>query len=101
MAFKKSSMKSPEEHGEGKRPARGGKEERREGGFADGEFGRGSTPYMKSHSAKPASLASHGATAGRGGSGVIGRGDDFKSHAPDLEHPDSHAAFERLGVAEE
>ena len=93
-----AKLKSPEESGEGSRPQRGGKEVRREGGFEDGQYGRGSTPYKRSHSAKPASLSEHEATSGRGGSGIIGGGDDFKGHKSDIEHPDSHAAFEDLGT---
>jgi hypothetical protein len=99
MAFKKGSLKSPEESGEGSRPQRGGKEGRREGGFEDGEHGRGSTPYMKGkHGGKQGTLAEHFATSGRGGSGIIGGADDFKGHKSDIEHPDSHAAFEELGT---
>lgn len=92
------SLKSPEEMGEGSRPARGGKESREEGGFMDGEYGRGSTPYLKSkHGGVEGSIARHGATTGRGGSGIIGKGDSFKGHAEDLEHPQSHREFEMLG----
>lgn len=101
MAFKKSRMESPEEGRESRRPARGGKSERREGGFEDGSHGRGPTPYKKSHSAKPASLDAHAASSGRGGGGIIGKADDFKGHTEDVDHPGSHAEFERLGVAEE
>jgi hypothetical protein len=72
----------------------------REEGFEEGEHGRGPTPYRKSHSAKPASLASHAATAGRGGRGVIGGADGNKGTRSDISHPDSHAAFEQLGVGE-
>jgi hypothetical protein len=99
MAFKKGSLTSPEEHGEGSRPQRGGKEMRREGGFSDGEYGRGSTPYLKGkHGGKQGTLAQHEATAGRGGSGIIGGGDSFKGHKEDIEHPASHADFEELGT---
>lgn len=90
-------LKSPEESGEGKRPARGGKTVRQEGGFVDGEYGRGSTPYRTSHSASPGTLRQHDGTSGRGGSGIIGKGDGFKNHAEDLEHPLSHKDFEELG----
>lgn len=95
----RKNLESPEERSAGKRPERGGASTRQEGGFADGEFGRGSTPYKRSHSAKPngLSIADHEATSGRGGSGVFGKGDGFKGHAPDLEHPMSHAEFESLG----
>ena len=104
MAFKQGSKESPEEYGEGKRPARGGKMERQEGGFEDGEYGRGSTPYNRAkHSPHPGGhpLSAHVATAGRGGSGIIGRADDFKGHSSDLEHPASHAEFEALGTEDD
>lgn len=90
--------KSPEEGITEKRPTRGGKATREEGGFAEGEFGRGPTPYKKSHSAAPASLEDHEGTSGRGGPGVAGKGDGFKNRAEDLEHPQSHAEFEQLGA---
>ena len=94
----KSHMKSPEESGEGKRPPRGEKAKEFDGGgFTEGTHGRGSTPYMKSHSAKPGTMDQHAATAGRGGSGIIGGADDFHGHKQDIEHPDSHSAFEELG----
>lgn len=102
MAFKKTRMKSPEESGEGKRPARTGKGKDFDGGgFTEGTHGRGPTPYAKSHSAKPASLNSHSASSGRGGAGTFGKTDGFKGHAKDLEHPASHAEFETLGRTEE
>jgi hypothetical protein len=89
---------SPEEMGEGTRPARGGKGVREEGGFAEGTFGRGPTPYLKSkHGGVEGKIAPHLATAGRGGSGIIGKGDSFKGHSEDLEHPQSHSEFEQLG----
>jgi hypothetical protein len=92
------NLESPEEMGEGTRPARGGKESREEGGFMDGEFGRGSTPYSKSkHGGVEGKLGAHHATAGRGGSGIIGKGDGFKGHSEDIEHPQSHREFEMLG----
>jgi hypothetical protein len=90
------NLQSPEEMGEGKRPARGG--DREEGGFSEGTFGRGPTPYLKSkHGGVEGSIAKHSATSGRGGSGIIGKGDSFKGHAEDLEHPQSHKEFEMLG----
>lgn len=97
------NLESPEESGEGPRPTRGGHESRHEGGFEEGEHGRGPTPYKRSHSAKPNghSMAAHAATAGRGGSGIFGGGDSFKGHKQDLEHPQSHADFEALGTAEQ
>ena len=92
------NLESPEEMGEGTRPARGGKQSREEGGFMDGEHGRGSTPYLKSkHGGTEGSIAKHAATAGRGGSGIIGKGDSFKGHSEDIEHPQSHREFEQLG----
>ena len=93
-------LESPEEHGEGKRPERGGESAREEGGFAEGEYGRGSTPYRRHHSGKHVdgqSMEAHTATSGRGGSGIIGGGDGFKGHKEDLEHPLSHEDFEGLG----
>jgi hypothetical protein len=91
-------LESPEEMGEGTRPARGGREARQEGGFEDGEMGRGSTPYLKSkHGGTEGSIAKHSATSGRGGSGIIGKGDSFKGHSEDIEHPQSHSEFEQLG----
>lgn len=89
---------SPEESGEGSRPQRGGMRE--EGGFAEGTHGRGPTPYKKSHSSKPNghSLEAHLATSGRGGSGIIGGADGNKGPKQDIEHPQSHADFENLGV---
>ena len=94
-----AAKKSPEESGEGKRPERTGKSREFDGGgFLEGDHGRGSTPYTKKHSAKPASLAAHAATSGRGGSGIVGGADDFKGHKSDIEHPGSHAEFEELGA---
>ena len=95
------NLESPEEHGEGPRPPRGGSRE--EGGFAEGEAGRGPTPYKRSHSPKPNghSLEAHMATAGRGGSGIIGGADGNKGTKADLEHPQSHGDFEALGTQQE
>jgi hypothetical protein len=98
--FKSGAYKAPEESSEGKRPPRGGKALREEGGFSDGEFGRGSTPYSRRHSGKHANgqpLSAHTATSGRGGGGAIGKGDAFKAHSEDLEHPGTHAEFEAMG----
>lgn len=96
-----ASLKSPEETGEGPRPARGGSRE--EGGFEEGTHGRGPTPYKRSHSPKPNghSLDAHAATAGRGGSGIIGGADGNKGTKADIAHPQSHGDFEALGTAEE
>ena len=92
---------SPEEHGEGHpRPPRGGKAAREEGGFEEGTFGRGPTPYTKSHSPKANghSISTHMSDSGRGGSGIIGKGDSFKGHSQDICHPESHGEFEGLGA---
>jgi len=67
-------------------------------GFSEGEHGRGPTPYKKSHSAKPGSMAAHSATSGRGDSGVFGGRDGNKGSMQDYEHPQSHAEFESLGA---
>jgi hypothetical protein len=96
----KRGLTSPEEHGSGKRPPRGGGGARHEGGFAEGQGGRGPNPYKKAHSGKHAGgqpLSVHEATAGRGGGGMIGKGDMHKDHSADVEHPGSHAEFEALG----
>ncbi len=93
-------LSSPEEFGEGTRPPRGGREARHEGGFAEGEHGRGPNPYRRGHSGPHVngqSLDVHGGTSGRGGSGIIGKGDGHKGHSEDIEHPSSHEEFEALG----
>lgn len=59
--------------------------------------GHGPNPYKKSHSVKPASMASHAANSGRGGKGVFGGADGNKGPRSDISHPESHAAFEELG----
>lgn len=64
---------------------------------SNGANGRGPTPYKKSQSASPASLARHSATSGRGARGVFGGADQNKTAGADVSHPDSHAEFERLG----
>lgn len=92
---------SPEEHGEGHpRPPRGGSGKWDGGGFREGEGGRGPTPYTKSDSPKPGghSISTHMSDSGRGGSGIIGKGDSFKGHSQDIEHPCSHGDFEKLGA---
>lgn len=96
------SKEAPEEHGEGRRPKRGGAGP--EGGFSEGTHGRGPTPYKRGQSHRSGagmSLDAYEGTAGRGGSGIFGKSDDFKQHAKDFEHPQSHAEFERLGHEEE
>jgi hypothetical protein len=102
MAMHGDRKESPEEHARSESVKRGGKAERAEGGFSEGTHGRGPTPYMRNeHSSKPSghSLAAHSAESGRGGSGRIGKGDDFKGHSEDVEHPQSHSAFEALGTS--
>lgn len=89
-------LKSKHEVRDGKAASRGGAAERHEGGFAEGEFGRGPTPYKKSHSAAPGTLAQHAATSGRGAGGHYGKEGNM-GHAEDLCHPESHAEFEELG----
>lgn len=93
-------LESPEEEQResGDRPARAPKA--MEGGFKEGEHGRGPTPFMKSHSAKPAgySIEAHMGDSGRGGSGILGGGDSFKGSKGDVSHPASHAEFEALGT---
>lgn len=96
-----SRKEGPEEHERSEKVERGGKASRAEGGFSEGEHGRGSTPYMRGeHSSKAGghSLEAHAATSGRGGPGRIGKGDDFKGHSEDIEHPQSHSDFEALGT---
>lgn len=61
----------------------------------------GSTPYAKSHSAKPGTLAQHAASSGRGGPGKFGGADGNRGMRSDLGHPESHAAFEELGRSSE
>jgi hypothetical protein len=90
--------KAPEQTRREKSPGR----EKAEGfdAIAEGTHGRGPTPYTKGMSPKPNGHGSapHMATAGRGGDGQIGKGDGFKSRTSDIAHPDSHGAFESLGV---
>lgn len=67
--------------------------------FQSGKHGRGPTPFSTSMSRKPASKGSHSGTAGRGSSGVQGGGRDSQEPMTgDVEHPQSHAGFEALGV---
>lgn len=96
-------MESPEEgqRDSGDRPSHTGSGPFDGGGIEEGKHGRGATPYLKSHSSKPGGygLAAHAATAGRGGSGILGKGDDFKGrHTAEVGQPDSHAGFEALGT---
>jgi hypothetical protein len=100
MGFKKTPYEAPEERRGAGQAARGGKAQREEGGFEDGEHGRGSTPYKLSHSEKRNGFptSDFAATSGRGGIGRIGKGDGFKAHAEDIAHPRSHAEFEALGT---
>jgi hypothetical protein len=94
---------APEETGDARRVRKGGNESRHEGGFREGEYGRGPTPYKRGQSHRNGagmSMDQYEGTSGRGGGGIAGRGDDFKQHASDVEHPQSHADFERLGHEE-
>lgn len=67
----------------------------------EGMPGVGPTPFKTSmSSAKNGhSIKAHMASAGRGGEGRIGRGDSVKTAGEDVSHPDSHGAFESLGVS--
>jgi hypothetical protein len=97
-------LESPEERKMTEHLPKGGKESREEGGFAEGEMGRGPTPYLRGkHSSKPEGFGTevHMGTSGRGGPGRGGMGDDFKGHHKDVEHPQSHSEFEALGTEEE
>jgi len=89
--------KSKREVSDGKGASAGGGAKRKEGGFPEGDYGRGPTPYKKSHSAAPGTLSQHTATSGRGAGGIYGGSDQNKTHAADVEHPCSHAEFEQLG----
>lgn len=94
---------SPEESLRREHAPTGGKASRGEGGFSEGEHGRGPTPYLRGHSKKPNGhpIEAHFADTGRGGSGVAGKGDDFKGrHTQDVEHPQSHSEFEALGASD-
>jgi hypothetical protein len=102
--FGKSRVRAPEEGANSRKVPRGGAEKRHEGGFREGEMGRGPTPYKKSHSHRNGAgmdLNEYEGTAGRGGGGIIGKSDNFKAHSEDIEHPQSHADFERLGHSED
>lgn len=90
-------LKSKHESTDGKGAPKGGTSARKEGGFTEGEHGRGPTPYKKSHSAAPGTLSQHSATSGRGAGGMYGGAEQNKTHAADVEHPQSHSAFEELG----
>lgn len=99
-----SRTKAPEESGHARKLPKGGAESRHEGGFREGEYGRGPTPYKRSQSHKGGSgmgTEAYMGPAGRGGGAIAGRGDSFKSHAEDVAHPGSHAEFERLGHSED
>jgi hypothetical protein len=93
-------LESAHEEHEEQPPRGGGASARHEGGFAEGEHGRGPTPYSRKHSGKYAggqSLEAHAATSGRGDGGSIGKADSHKGHSEDIEHPMSHSDFECLG----
>jgi len=94
--MKPNPLKSAGERGsEGRSPPRGGSGPFE--GFKEGSHGRGSTPYTKSQSASPGTLAQHGATSGRGGDGRHGGPEGNKGRMSDISHPQSHAEFENLG----
>lgn len=98
MGFKKSLQSKHQVHDS--KPPKGGAESRHEGGFAEGEYGRGPTPYKRSHSPKAGghSLEAHIGTAGRGDGGFTGGSEQNKGHVEDLRHPQSHGEFEALGT---
>ena len=56
------------------------------------------SPPTNLKSGKPASLAAHKGTSGRGGSGRIGKPDNWKGGAQKLSEDISHSAFEKLGA---
>lgn len=59
--------------------------------------GKGSPP-TNLKSGKPASLEAHRGTSGRGGTGRIGKPDNWKGSAPKMSEDISHSAFEKLGA---
>ena len=94
-------LESPEEHGSGHKKAPRGSGGPFDSGFSEGHHGRGPSPYHKGkHSTHPDGhpLEHHAANAGRGGTGIIGKGDGFKGRTHDTAHPQDHAEFEALGV---
>src|SRR5690242_3901975 len=98
MGFKKSHASHEEYASPGKVKRRN--QSPMDSGFADGTYGRGSTPYKSGHSSAKGGhpIEAHTALSGRGGTGVIGKGDQHKGHSEDVAHPRTHAEFERLGV---
>ena len=93
-------FKSPEEHGKGHPPLKRGSAGPFDSGFGEGEHGRGPSPYNRKMSPKynGHSREAHAGNAGRGGAGVIGKGDAFKGRSEDIAHPKTHAEFEALGT---
>lgn len=94
--FESDPKQAPEEGG-GKMHVPRRNAEPYDSGFAEGQHGRGPSPYKLGHSAAPGTLRQHAATSGRGGSGRIGKSDAFKARSEDIDHPDTHSAFEELG----
>lgn len=66
--------------------------------FEEGKHGRGPTPYSTSMSRKPAGFRSHSGESGRGAPGIHGEPEGRGAMSGDVEHPQSHAGFEALGV---
>ena len=94
------NLESPEEMGEGNASRTRGQGIARRGRIPRrrGRSRLNPVPEVQTWWRIEGKLAPHLATAGRGGSGIIGKGDSFKGHAEDLEHPQSHGAeFEQLG----
>ena len=101
MGFKRSHLSHEEFAAPGKVKRRN--QSPMDSGFADGTYGRGSTPYKSSHSSAKSGhpIEKHTALSGRGGTGVIGKGDGHKTHSEDVAHPRSHAEFEALGAVDD
>lgn len=88
-----------------------GSNERRNGDIAGGKLGETSdtrrrrgkdgngmgSPAPGVSSGRPASLARHEGTAGRGDKGRVGKGDGYKGKPTSLSEDISHSAFEKLG----
>lgn len=64
-------------------------------GFSDGSHGRGSNPFKMSHTKKPRGYSPRHFMGNSGRGKAAGTGIHT---AMDTEHPQSHAAFEQLGV---
>lgn len=79
---------------------KGGSKSRHEGGFAEGEYGRGPMPYHGHMSGKKNGHGTEGhvGSAGRGDGGITGKHDSFVGRSEDVKHPQSHDEFECLGA---